>query len=154
MKIIKKIEKWQKDRLLDKQEYNWSNEAVNIVEEIIEAYGYKVPKEKRETLKNAFEKFVNAFIITNKLEPTDDNNVDALFDICVFAIGAMMKLGYDPTCVFKEGLKEIESRTGSIVNGKFQKDTSQEAKSKWYKANYNKCKKIFLYIEDFFCKNT
>ena len=37
------IIKFQKDRGLDKQEYIWENEAANILEELLEAYGFSIP---------------------------------------------------------------------------------------------------------------
>jgi len=52
-----------------------------------------------------------------------------------------MKLGYEPECVLNEVAKEINSRVGSIIDGKFIKDKSPEARAKWYKADYEKCKK-------------
>ena len=41
-----------------------------------------------------------------------------------------------------ETIKEISSRTGYYDENihKFVKDTSDEAKAKWYKADYEKCK--------------
>lgn len=51
-------------------------------------------------------------------------------------------LGYDPYDCMNETIKEINSRTGHYDESisKFIKDTSDEAKSKWYKANYSKCR--------------
>ena len=57
----------------------------------------------------------------------------------MFATGDMLKLGYDPESCMKETVKEISSRTGSIIDGKFQKDKNQP-KDTLYKANYSKCK--------------
>ena len=144
MNIVKRIEKWQKDRLLDKQEYNYANEFVNILEELMESIGIEVPKEKRTLIMQDFIEFI--FKTERKYElkkkrPTEEEEVDSYADIIVLSIGAILKLGYDPVCVLEECLKEIESRTGKIVNGKFQKDTSPEARAKWYKADYKKCKR-------------
>ena len=143
---IREIVKFQKDRLLDKQEYVPANEFTNIAEEMIESMGISVPKEKRQELNEHFQSFVVKFT-TEVLEVKDsdltknkDEIVDAYADIIVFCIGAIMKLGYGPECVLEEVAKEINSRTGEIVDGKFQKDTSPEAKAKWYKADFNKCK--------------
>ena len=143
--MINEIVKWQKERLLDKQRFNYKNESVNIAEELIEMSGFSVPKEYRQKLINEFSRFKLNFIKSNNLEMLDGDEaeiaVDALFDICVFAIGGMLKLGYEPECVFREGINEISTRGGSIVDGKFQKDTSEEAKRNWYKANFKKCLK-------------
>ena len=66
--------------------------------------------------------------------------VDAFGDIIVFCTGAIYKLGYDTDKVMKEVLKEIESRKGEVKDGKFEKFKTPEAKAKWYKADFTKCK--------------
>ena len=38
--------------------------------------------------------------------------------------------------------KEINSRVGGMVNGKFEKDLSPEAQANWYKADYSKAIKL------------
>ena len=52
-------------------------------------------------------------------------------------------LGYDPCICMMETIKEISSRTGAWDEniGKWVKDTSDEAKSKWYAADYSKAEK-------------
>ncbi len=47
-----------------------------------------------------------------------------------------MKLGYEPELVLKEVAKEIHSRTGTIVDGKWMKNKNVET----YKANFKVCK--------------
>ena len=69
-----------------------------------------------------------------------DNTIDSLFDECVYAIGAMLKLGYDPIKVFKEGLKEINERTGEY-NPKVGKWVKGKKKPNAYKADYSKAKR-------------
>jgi len=66
---------------------------------------------------------------------------DAYADIIVFAVGSLLKLGYDPECVMNEVVKEISSRTGKVIDGKFVKDKSPEAQAKWYKADFPKCER-------------
>ena len=142
MNIFKRIEKWNKDRLLDKQEFNSGNEIVNIAEELFESLGYDIPKRKRRYLRMmvlGYMKEIADELNVDYKKPTKQDIIDAYCDIIVFATGALLKLGVDPECAMEETLKEIESRTGSIIDGKFQKDTSEEAKSKWYKADYDKC---------------
>lgn len=142
--MINEIVEWQKERLLDKQNYDYSNEFVNIFEEMLESIGIKVTKDVRPFVKERLIEFIFKLekdLKLNKEKPTQEDKVDAYFDICVFAIGAMLKLGYEPECVFREGINEISTRVGSIVDGKFQKDTSEEAKKNWYKANFKKCKR-------------
>ena len=67
------------------------------------------------------------------------DKVDAYFDICVYAIGAMMKLGYDPRKVFEEGLKEINDRTGAY-DPKVGKWVKEPKKENAYKADYSRAK--------------
>jgi len=141
MELIKQIKQWQKDRLLDKQKYIYSNEFVNILEELMESIGIKITKDKRILIMQDFIKFI--FEIEKKyklkkVKPTNEDKVDAYFDIIIFSIGSIMKLGYEPECVLQEGLKHINSRTGKIVDGKFQKDLNV----KTYEPEYDKCKKI------------
>jgi predicted HAD superfamily Cof-like phosphohydrolase len=66
---------------------------------------------------------------------TKEEIVDAFADIIVFSTGAIIKNGYDPEKVMDEVLKEIESRTGKIIDGKFVKDTDV----KMYKAKFSEC---------------
>lgn len=142
---IEKIVKFQTDRGLDKQEYNALNEHTNIIEELFESIGFDIPKEKRESFKNLIIKFTNDVVISDisiqDKNINDENKVDAYGDVIVFAIGAILKLGYDPEKVLDEVSKEINSRVGEMVNGKFEKDLSPEAKANWYKANFDNCKR-------------
>lgn len=50
--------------------------------------------------------------------------------------------GYDPYKCLLETIKELNSRSGSWSDkeGKWVKDTTPEARAKWYKADYSKCK--------------
>ena len=80
---------------------------------------------------------------------TDDDRIDALCDVIVFAVGAMWKLGYNPDVALDETLKEIESRKQDKqqeqewfmngANGKWQKSRSQVD---MYKADYNRAKDL------------
>lgn len=150
--VIKAIERFQTDRGLDKQAYEAPNEHTSIVEELLEAIGFDVLKENRGKLKEAFMGFcaqmANEGISVDTIGgPRSERQlqtaevVDAYADIVVFAIGAMMKLGFDPEKVLSEVGKEINSRSGSMVDGKFEKDLSDGAKAKWYKADYDKAKR-------------
>jgi predicted HAD superfamily Cof-like phosphohydrolase len=136
------IIKFQKDRELDKQKYRGLNEQVNIVEELLESAGLDTPKDNRPQLMESFSDFIEEMEALGTSVRVDDldfeDMVDAYADIIVFAVGSIMKLGYDPKLVLKEVGKEINSRVGSIKNGKFEKDLSK--KDQWYKANYSTCK--------------
>lgn len=141
---IEEIARFQTDRELDKNEYEPLNEAGNIVEELLEAIGLDVPKGNRPMLKQRWEDLLVDVVvegIAKNVVPFEDiskaEQVDAYADICVFAIGAMLKLGYDPEKALIEVGKEINSRVGKIVDGKFEKDLSEEAVAKHYKADYD-----------------
>jgi len=52
-----------------------------------------------------------------------------------------MKLGYDPEKVLQEVAEEINSRVGSIIDGKFEKLLpGEEGYVKPYKADFTNCK--------------
>ena len=57
-------------------------------------------------------------------------------------IYAIAVIGYKVNDVMFEICREISSRTGSInpKTGKFEKDLSEEAKSRWHKASFEHCK--------------
>lgn len=139
---IDEIVRFQTDRDLDKKEFDVYNENTNIVEELLESHGLDIPKERRSRLKRAWISFV---ALTEGFEHTrlyrKEAVADAYCDVIVFAVGALLKLGYDPTKALAEAAKEINSREGSMVDGKFEKDLSDEAKAKWYKADFNTCKR-------------
>ena len=141
MNAISEIVRFQVDRELDRKEYDSYNEHVNIVEELIESVGFDVPKDKREKLKLRWIGFVESLYRDSTITGTTlsvNCQVDAYCDVIVFAVGALMKLGVNPELALLETAKEINSREGKMINGKFEKDLSDEAKAKWYKADYSK----------------
>ena len=149
--VIRKIVNYQKERELDKQPFEFMNEATNVIEELVEINGYLVPKEKRVELRKQVEKFFNMLPkeLGLKKNPDEHKIPDGFSDIIVFSIGAMMKDGWRPKCCLNETVKEIRSREGKIINGKFQKFTTPEYTKKWYKANYSRCHKFpITYKED------
>jgi len=147
--IFDRIKVWNEERLLDKQEFSLSNELTNIMEELFELRGIKIHKKNRETFKTNLvtplfridedpEVIKRTLVQDDELvENTIKDQLDALADIVVFAVGAMIKLKADPNCVMDETLKEIESRTGKIIDGKFVKDLTGNG----YIANYELCLK-------------
>ena len=142
---IQEITRFQTDRELDKKEFNWLNEATNIVEELLEALGYDVPKTRRPELSTIIDGMViraqQQGVATRESAAVKSVSiVDAFGDIIVFACGALTKLGYDPEKVLDEVAKEINSREGEMIDGKFEKYLTQEAKDKWYKADFTRCK--------------
>ena len=134
---MEELIKFQTDRGLDKQEYIALNEQINIVEELLELVGYDVPKDNRIALMHEWNKFIIE-VISKKIALFVGHNEstapDALCDIITFAVGGLMKNGHNPLLAIEQCGKEINSRVGSMVDGKFEKDLS---KSKdWYKADY------------------
>jgi len=151
----KRIINWNKERNMIKtpDELNPHKEMSFIVEEVIEGITDLNSEQAREgaqlivdiiksnnlkELKNLISE--NNLNLDNKYKYNNDRFIDALCDIRVFTVGAITKAGYDVDTAMIETIKEIESRKGSIKNGKFVKDKSPEAQAKWYKADYNKAK--------------
>lgn len=130
MDILTKIVEWNKERGLIERGFNHKKEASFIIEELLESTGnYDSISAQEDT-----EKYSEA-IITNT--PVDKEIiVDAFADILVFATGAIAKLGYDPAKVMDEVYKEINSRTGKLIDGKFVKDLDAQV----YKADFSKTK--------------
>ena len=62
---------------------------------------------------------------------SNSDQVDAFTDIIVFATGAILKLGHDPIVAIEECGKEVNSRVGEMVDGKFEKDLSEAAQANW-----------------------
>ena len=130
---------------MDKKEFDDINESSNIFEELLESGGLDVAKADRPKLKEELTKFVvdlQAIGIAKDISTPFgiEEQVDAFCDVITFATGALLKLGYDPEKAIAECGKEINSRVGSMVDGKFEKDLSDEAKANWYKADYSKAK--------------
>ena len=146
-KAIEEIIRFQTGRGLHLKEYNSINEHTNIIEELLESVGMDVSKENRSSLSKEIEQFIIRLdimgIATLIDTPHGDNErVDAYADVIVFAIGAILKLGFDPIKVLLEVGKEINSREGTMVNGKFEKYLTDEAKAKLYTADYGVAKGI------------
>ena len=143
MNAIQEIMRFQFDRKLHEKPYNPVNEHINIVEELLEAIGFDVPKDNRDFLIRDWASFITMAeernIIIREDAQNENYEVDAYADVIVFACGAIMKLGYDPEKVLTEVSKEINSRPGRMVGGKFEKYTDTRAKSLWYTANFKYC---------------
>ena len=147
MSAVYEIMRFQTDRELHLQPYSWSNEAKNVLEEVCEADGMDIPKELRSTIfepvlthmRALVKDFMGLKVIGT---PSVENRVDAHADQIVFNIGAIMKLGYDPELVLNEVAKEINSRKGEMLNGKFEKYLGETHTNNWYKANFTNCKLI------------
>lgn len=140
---INEMIRFQTERNLHLKEYVWVNESVNIIEELFEAGGLKIPPEKRNDLKTLFESMIYqahnlGIAIEDPYFVEGASEVDAYADIMEFCTGAIMKKKYDPNITLDEMAKEINSRVGTFIDGKFQKDTRPEIVKNYYKADYNK----------------
>ena len=65
-----------------------------------------------------------------------------VYHFVAFIFQVLYMYGYDPISCMEEVIKHISSRKGSWDESikKFVKDTSEEAKSQWYEADFEKCK--------------
>ena len=143
---LQELERFQKDRLLHKKSFNIKVASLNIIEELLEAHGAH-DNDSRDVATAVYDSMfaiAEHHVVTDTtvdyITPTEEDQVDAFADITVFATGDIMKLGYNPEKVLCEVGKEINSRTGEIVNGKFQKYKTPEAMALWYKADFSDCK--------------
>ncbi len=135
MNLIKAVMLWQQERNLHKMKPNHENEVRLVIEEMLEGFNVKDNLGKKLS-----KQYANFIMLEGEGEATNEEIIDCYFDACVYLIGAMMKRGYNPELVFEEGMCEINSRTGKIIDGKFEKDKSPEAMARWYKADYSNCK--------------
>ena len=159
MSIEKRIVEWNEERGLIKTpaECDVTNNMAFVIEEVIEALTHMKSEEARENAlilasvirkgnlteltKMAVASGLNVKSGESELKELDPEEVvDAAGDAIVFSIGTIRKMGYDPELAMEEVLKVIESRTGTIINGKFTKDKSDGAKALWYEANFSKAK--------------
>jgi len=141
---VKELTRFQIDRSLDTKEYVFINEAASIFEELLEADGLDVPKENRPRLKEELGNFIVNLLRVGvaRVHPNPDRPVDAFCDIVTFCDGAILKQGYEPEKALLECSKVINSRVGTMVDGKFEKDLSEEAQSNWYEADYDSARRV------------
>ncbi len=150
MNVFKELKRFQEDRLLNKQEFNLRVATMNILEELFEAHGISDSADRRLVNDLYSIAFENIFELQEDLcslgitmeKPTIEDQVDAFCDIQVFADGEIGKLGYNNEKCMSEVAKEINSRTGEIIDGKFTKYKTPEAIAKWYKADFSNCRAI------------
>jgi hypothetical protein len=124
-----RVVKWNEERGLLDRGFNHQNEMSFIIEELLESTG----KFSSETAR-PFAKSLAAGLVRRGTADTE-LLVDSWADMIVFATGAIAKLGYDPAKVMEEVFREINSRTGTLVDGKFVKDQTAVL----YVADFNKC---------------
>lgn len=130
MNAFQKIVAWNEERGLIANGFNHQKEASFIIEELLESTGKYDSVTARERAGGYADE------ILKDTDATKEQIVDAFADIIVFATGAIAKNGYDPSKVMDEVCKEINSRTGKLVDGKFVKDID----AKIYQADLNACR--------------
>lgn len=129
MDILTKIKEWNKERLLHKVPFDHIREASFIIEELLESTGAYDSITARTLAENYAKEIISASA------ESKEAILDSFADIVVFAVGTMVKLGYDPARVMEEVFKEIDSRKGTVINGKFVKDPH----AKRYTADFSQC---------------
>ena len=129
--LIQGLIDWQCTRNLNSMPYTHTNEIKNIIEECVEASGFLSSIQARDVATNIVDTYI--------LNDYNDSYVavDSYCDIINFAIGAILKLGFNPEIALQECLKELNDRTGSYnhVLGKWRKEPP---KPNAYKADYSK----------------
>ena len=143
--VLCEMIRFQTDRGLDKKEFNIDNEMQLVMEELLEAKGVKDDKDK--TYSKLMVKRLNAIVDlviaedpANFVKPTEHDEVDAFCDAMEYLSGSILKRGYNPILALDEMGKQINSRTGKFIDGKFEKDRSPEAKAKEYQADFTKAR--------------
>ncbi len=137
---FQKIVDWQKERnlLQGRENVDLKNETSFIVEELIEMITPLESEKGREEAKKVVQEWEKKGFFEET--QSDENIIDAACDIIVYATGLIAKMGYNPSIAMEETIKEISSRTGRIIDGKFVKCKTEECKKKWYKADFSKAK--------------
>jgi len=129
MDMFQKIVEWNRERGILKLDFNHVKETSFIVEELLESTGHYDSVTARDKATELAQEIVGT------PDASPEQVVDAWADIIVFATGAMAKLGYDPSKVMEEVYKEINSRTGEMVDGKFIKNPDAVL----YQADFTDC---------------
>jgi hypothetical protein len=114
--VLERIVEWNLERNLIKtpEDFDLYKDMSFITEELLEASTSLKSEEAREKA----EALVH-IIKEPGYTPTPEQIVDAFCDMIVFAAGSIRKLGYNPDIAMDEVIKVINSRTGTMINGKF-----------------------------------
>lgn len=130
MTIFQKIIEWNRERGLLNKKFNHQREVSFIVEELLESTG----NHDSITARDKAEEIAGDIVTPDYFD--EEKIVDAFADIIVFSTGVIAKLGYNPDSVMNEVYKEINSRTGTMIDGKFVKDPEATK----YIADFTNCK--------------
>lgn len=128
--FFSRIVDWNNERGLIARGFDHAREASFIIEELLESTGKFSSETGRELATMLAVKLVKQGTAES------EQIVDAWGDIIVFAVGTIAKSGYDPAKVMEEIYREINSRKGHLVDGKFVTDSSVPA----YTADFSTCK--------------
>ena len=129
MTLFEKIRRWNEERGLPILPFDHKKQVSFIIEELLESTG------KFDSISAREKAEAIASDITTDVDARPETVIDAFGDIIVFAVGVMVNLGYDPDKVMDEVFKEIDSRKGTIIDGKFVKDPNAER----YYADFTDC---------------
>lgn len=69
---------------------------------------------------------------------SEEDKIRALCDKIILSIESIELLGFDSNVALLERARELNSRDGHMIDGKFEQFNSSVSKSVWYKADYNK----------------
>ena len=144
--VINEIRNWGISKGIDTMKQNKRVFVANIIEELLEGINVKDD--------DITQWLTNSMIMHEDLidKVTEEDYIDSLGDIVVFAITEMTKYGYEPNLVMKEVLKEISSSRQDpkqAVRWHAEGKGDGEKWKKWkdqhpdtlYKANFKTCKR-------------
>ncbi len=147
--VFEDLKKYQTDRGLDKQEFCITVASKNIIEELLEAHG--ITEDRDRLITRDIYEYMAVLVSRVKCEesgyplhkvkwtkPTNRIRVDAFCDIQVFGGGEVGKLNYNNEIALHEVAKEISSREGEMLEGKFVKWKDPGSRARWYKADFSK----------------
>ena len=117
--------------------------AFNVLDENYEI-AIDIANQPREYLGN-IEALESIFrVLSDDLNKHSDISNELLVNFIEYLFSNIYNLGFNWFKSMIETIKEINSRTGQWDESKKKwiKDTSPEAKAKWYKANYEECRNV------------
>lgn len=141
MNIFNDLAKFKEERGLNNVPFDLETYLRKDLEEMFELMGYPESFCKAQGKNLAIDLLEARDGFKGPLNDSKHYRVDAIGDRIVFAVEAIEQLGYNAEIAMDEIQKEINSRDGEIINGKFEKFKTPEAMSKWYKANFDKAVK-------------
>ena len=112
--------------------YNYATEVEFVVEEALEVLGYESEEARVEAKKYVANMPQEEVIIKGGKMET--------LRMLRKAEKAVESLGYDNNKVLLEVERQNNSRVGEVVDGKFVKDTTQEALANYYVPDFNNAK--------------